>query len=169
MTSSLKKSNRYKHLTLCSINSWLKATINVRICISPPSPSMFPRYHDMPDVIDFLVLQQFYNEAKERNWQPGLFVPIWFFISFSSNRFTINLCGSQYLTNTRSPLQGWGFAVLLTTPGGSDLWRTRSRCSWSILTACFSATQWSKSNVHSCWKSTPLQSHVCLCLDNFKR
>lgn len=25
----------------------------------------------MPDVIDFLVLQQFYNEAKERNWQPG--------------------------------------------------------------------------------------------------
>lgn len=32
------------------------------------------RYHDMPDVIDFLVLQQFYNEAKERNWQPGMFV-----------------------------------------------------------------------------------------------
>ena len=29
------------------------------------------RYHDMPDVIDFLVLQQFYNEAKEHNWQPG--------------------------------------------------------------------------------------------------
>uniref|UniRef100_A0AAR2JQ93 Bromo domain-containing protein n=1 Tax=Pygocentrus nattereri TaxID=42514 RepID=A0AAR2JQ93_PYGNA len=29
------------------------------------------KYHDMPDVIDFLVLQQFYNEAKERNWQPG--------------------------------------------------------------------------------------------------
>ncbi|GAA6074659.1 bromodomain and WD repeat-containing protein 3 isoform X1, partial [Tachysurus ichikawai] len=28
------------------------------------------KYHDMPDVIDFLVLQQFYNEAKERNWQP---------------------------------------------------------------------------------------------------
>lgn len=25
----------------------------------------------MPDVIDFLVLQQFYNEAMERNWQPG--------------------------------------------------------------------------------------------------
>lgn len=32
------------------------------------------RYHDMPDVIDFLVLQQFYNEAKERNWQPGVFI-----------------------------------------------------------------------------------------------
>uniref|UniRef100_A0A3Q2EHC7 Bromodomain and WD repeat domain containing 3 n=1 Tax=Cyprinodon variegatus TaxID=28743 RepID=A0A3Q2EHC7_CYPVA len=30
----------------------------------------FSLYHDMPDVIDFLVLQQFYNEAKERNWQP---------------------------------------------------------------------------------------------------
>lgn len=25
----------------------------------------------MPDVIDFLVLTQFYNEAKEHNWQPG--------------------------------------------------------------------------------------------------
>lgn len=25
----------------------------------------------MPDVIDFLVLHQFYNEAKERNWQIG--------------------------------------------------------------------------------------------------
>lgn len=25
----------------------------------------------MPDVIDFLVLLQFYNEAKEHNWQPG--------------------------------------------------------------------------------------------------
>uniref|UniRef100_A0A8D3D621 Bromodomain and WD repeat domain containing 3 n=1 Tax=Scophthalmus maximus TaxID=52904 RepID=A0A8D3D621_SCOMX len=30
------------------------------------------KYHDMPDVIDFLVLQQFYNEAKEHNWQPGM-------------------------------------------------------------------------------------------------
>uniref|UniRef100_A0A8C9T218 Bromodomain and WD repeat domain containing 3 n=1 Tax=Scleropages formosus TaxID=113540 RepID=A0A8C9T218_SCLFO len=30
------------------------------------------KYHDMPDVIDFLVLQQFYNEAKERNWQSGM-------------------------------------------------------------------------------------------------
>uniref|UniRef100_A0A4X2L692 Bromodomain and WD repeat-containing protein 3 n=1 Tax=Vombatus ursinus TaxID=29139 RepID=A0A4X2L692_VOMUR len=29
------------------------------------------KYHDMPDVIDFLVLHQFYNEAKERNWQTG--------------------------------------------------------------------------------------------------
>uniref|UniRef100_A0A3Q2XMM0 Bromodomain and WD repeat domain containing 3 n=1 Tax=Hippocampus comes TaxID=109280 RepID=A0A3Q2XMM0_HIPCM len=30
----------------------------------------FSLYHDMPDVIDFLVLQQFYNEAKDHNWQP---------------------------------------------------------------------------------------------------
>lgn len=30
------------------------------------------KYHDMPDVIDFLVLQQFYNEAREHNWQPGV-------------------------------------------------------------------------------------------------
>ncbi|MFT7802669.1 bromodomain and WD repeat-containing protein 3 isoform X4, partial [Arapaima gigas] len=30
------------------------------------------KYHDMPDVVDFLVLQQFYSEAKERNWQSGL-------------------------------------------------------------------------------------------------
>lgn len=34
-------------------------------------PLSFSRYHDMPDVIDFLVLQQFYNEAREHNWQPG--------------------------------------------------------------------------------------------------
>ncbi|XP_045396638.1 bromodomain and WD repeat-containing protein 1 [Lemur catta] len=27
------------------------------------------RYHDMPDVIDFLVLRQFYDEARQRNWQ----------------------------------------------------------------------------------------------------
>uniref|UniRef100_A0A674BQK8 Bromodomain and WD repeat domain containing 3 n=1 Tax=Salmo trutta TaxID=8032 RepID=A0A674BQK8_SALTR len=30
------------------------------------------KYHDMPDVIDFLVLQQFYDEAKEHNWQTGM-------------------------------------------------------------------------------------------------
>ncbi|XP_049730815.1 bromodomain and WD repeat-containing protein 1 isoform X2 [Elephas maximus indicus] len=27
------------------------------------------RYHDMPDVIDFLVLRQFYDEARQRNWR----------------------------------------------------------------------------------------------------
>ncbi|XP_072441757.1 bromodomain and WD repeat-containing protein 1-like isoform X1 [Chiloscyllium punctatum] len=29
------------------------------------------KYHDMPDVIDFLVLRQFYDEARERNWKAG--------------------------------------------------------------------------------------------------
>lgn len=46
--------------------SWLRRLLMLTV--------PFFRYHDMPDVIDFLVLQQFYNEAKERNWQPGEFV-----------------------------------------------------------------------------------------------
>ncbi|KAM8976981.1 bromodomain and WD repeat-containing protein 1 [Pelodytes ibericus] len=29
------------------------------------------KYHDMPDVIDFLVLRQLYDRARERNWQAG--------------------------------------------------------------------------------------------------
>ncbi|XP_055500126.1 bromodomain and WD repeat-containing protein 3 isoform X1 [Leucoraja erinacea] len=29
------------------------------------------KYHDMPDVIDFLVLRQFYDDAKKRNWKVG--------------------------------------------------------------------------------------------------
>ncbi|XP_031608481.1 bromodomain and WD repeat-containing protein 3 [Oreochromis aureus] len=29
------------------------------------------KYHDMPDVIDFLVLRQCYDEALRRNWQPN--------------------------------------------------------------------------------------------------
>ncbi|XP_064473415.1 bromodomain and WD repeat-containing protein 3-like [Ornithodoros turicata] len=29
------------------------------------------RYHDMPDVIDFLVLRQTYDHAMRRNWKPG--------------------------------------------------------------------------------------------------
>uniref|UniRef100_A0A8C3XVX3 Bromodomain and WD repeat domain containing 1 n=1 Tax=Chelydra serpentina TaxID=8475 RepID=A0A8C3XVX3_CHESE len=29
------------------------------------------KYHDMPDVIDFLVLRQFYDEARHRNWQAS--------------------------------------------------------------------------------------------------
>ncbi|XP_010765479.1 bromodomain and WD repeat-containing protein 1, partial [Notothenia coriiceps] len=29
------------------------------------------RYHDMPDVIDFLVVRQTYDEALRRNWQPN--------------------------------------------------------------------------------------------------
>uniref|UniRef100_A0A3P8TTU7 Bromodomain and WD repeat domain containing 1 n=1 Tax=Amphiprion percula TaxID=161767 RepID=A0A3P8TTU7_AMPPE len=33
----------------------------------------FSVYHDMPDVIDFLVLRQSYDEALRRNWQPDRF------------------------------------------------------------------------------------------------
>ncbi|KAI4815866.1 hypothetical protein KUCAC02_005993 [Chaenocephalus aceratus] len=29
------------------------------------------KYHDMPDVIDFLVVRQTYDEALRRNWQPN--------------------------------------------------------------------------------------------------
>uniref|UniRef100_A0A8C5CTS9 Bromodomain and WD repeat domain containing 1 n=1 Tax=Gadus morhua TaxID=8049 RepID=A0A8C5CTS9_GADMO len=29
------------------------------------------KYHDMPDVIDFLVLRQNYDEARRTNWKPG--------------------------------------------------------------------------------------------------
>lgn len=29
------------------------------------------RYHDMPDVLDFLVLRQTYLTAEERQWAPG--------------------------------------------------------------------------------------------------
>lgn len=30
------------------------------------------RYHDMPDVIDFLVLKQHYDISVERGWKPGV-------------------------------------------------------------------------------------------------
>ncbi|XP_029700101.1 bromodomain and WD repeat-containing protein 3 isoform X2 [Takifugu rubripes] len=33
--------------------------------------SFYVKYHDMPDVIDFLVLRQSYDEALRRNWQPS--------------------------------------------------------------------------------------------------
>ena len=29
------------------------------------------RYHDMPDVLDFLILRQTYDESISRNWRPG--------------------------------------------------------------------------------------------------
>ncbi|CAJ0923421.1 unnamed protein product [Ranitomeya imitator] len=31
-----------------------------------------PLYHDMPDVIDFLVLRQQFDEARRRQWKIGL-------------------------------------------------------------------------------------------------
>ncbi|XP_041734494.2 bromodomain and WD repeat-containing protein 3 isoform X2 [Coregonus clupeaformis] len=33
--------------------------------------SFYVKYHDMPDVIDFLVLRQSYDEASSRVWQPN--------------------------------------------------------------------------------------------------
>ncbi|XP_069749711.1 bromodomain and WD repeat-containing protein 3-like isoform X4 [Narcine bancroftii] len=49
------------------------------------------KYHDMPDVIDFLVLRQFYNEAKKRNWKVGdrfrsIIDDAWWFGSVESQR-----------------------------------------------------------------------------------
>ena len=34
----------------------------------------------MPDVIDFLVLRQFYDEARQRNWQSCKSVLIGFYV-----------------------------------------------------------------------------------------
>lgn len=43
------------------------------------------RYHDMPDVIDFLVLRQFYDEARQRNWQSCKSVLTEFYIPWEMN------------------------------------------------------------------------------------
>lgn len=41
-------------------------------CRGQPDGERFVvRYHDMPDVIDFLVLRQTYDLAMRRNWKPG--------------------------------------------------------------------------------------------------
>ncbi|XP_043927396.1 bromodomain and WD repeat-containing protein 1 [Protopterus annectens] len=34
------------------------------------SGSFSLKYHDMPDVIDFIVLRQFFDEARQRTWKP---------------------------------------------------------------------------------------------------
>lgn len=38
---------------------------------APRSRSFTVRYHDMPDVIDFLVLRQQYEAATARHWGQG--------------------------------------------------------------------------------------------------
>lgn len=38
------------------------------------------KYHDMPDVIDFLVLRQHYDIAMARNWKPGEIRDVFFVI-----------------------------------------------------------------------------------------
>ncbi|XP_043913211.1 bromodomain and WD repeat-containing protein 3 [Protopterus annectens] len=53
--------------TLCCLKLALLDPISCRMT----EESFSLKYHDMPDVLDFLVLHQFYVEAKERNWQTG--------------------------------------------------------------------------------------------------
>ncbi|KAH0624828.1 hypothetical protein JD844_032667 [Phrynosoma platyrhinos] len=53
--------------TLCC----LKLTLMDHITGHLQDKSFSLKYHDMPDVIDFLVLRQFYDEARQRNWQPS--------------------------------------------------------------------------------------------------
>ncbi|KAJ7320577.1 hypothetical protein JRQ81_020088 [Phrynocephalus forsythii] len=52
--------------TLCC----LKLTLMDHVTGHLQDKSFSIKYHDMPDVIDFLVLRQFYDEALQRNWQP---------------------------------------------------------------------------------------------------
>ncbi|XP_063161419.1 bromodomain and WD repeat-containing protein 1 [Candoia aspera] len=52
--------------TLCC----LKLTLMDHVTGQLQDKSFSLKYHDMPDVIDFLVLRQFYDEARQRNWQP---------------------------------------------------------------------------------------------------
>ncbi|XP_054829119.1 bromodomain and WD repeat-containing protein 1 isoform X2 [Eublepharis macularius] len=52
--------------TLCC----LKLTLMDHVTGQLQDKSFSLKYHDMPDVIDFLVLRQFYSEARQRNWQP---------------------------------------------------------------------------------------------------
>lgn len=46
----------------------------------------------MPDVIDFLVLRQFYDEARQRDWQScksvltGFYMPVEISLSFYCNK-----------------------------------------------------------------------------------
>uniref|UniRef100_A0A670Z1I8 Bromodomain and WD repeat domain containing 1 n=1 Tax=Pseudonaja textilis TaxID=8673 RepID=A0A670Z1I8_PSETE len=53
--------------TLCC----LKLTLMDHITGQLQDKSFSLKYHDMPDVIDFLVLRQFHDEARQRNWQPN--------------------------------------------------------------------------------------------------
>ncbi|XP_061483645.1 bromodomain and WD repeat-containing protein 1 isoform X3 [Rhineura floridana] len=53
--------------TLCC----LKLTLMDHVTGQLLDKSFSLKYHDMPDVIDFLVLRQFYDEARQRNWQPN--------------------------------------------------------------------------------------------------
>lgn len=39
----------------------------------------------MPDVIDFLVLRQFYDEARQRNWQSCKFILTEFYMPLEND------------------------------------------------------------------------------------
>ncbi|XP_070606542.1 bromodomain and WD repeat-containing protein 1 isoform X2 [Erythrolamprus reginae] len=52
--------------TLCC----LKLTLMDNVTRQLQDESFCLKYHDMPGVIDFLVLHQFYREAVQRSWQP---------------------------------------------------------------------------------------------------
>uniref|UniRef100_A0A8D0L8D5 BRWD/PHIP ancillary-like domain-containing protein n=1 Tax=Sphenodon punctatus TaxID=8508 RepID=A0A8D0L8D5_SPHPU len=56
--------------TLCC----LKFTIMDHVTGQLLDKSFSIKYHDMPDVIDFLVLRQLYDETRQRNWQSCKFL-----------------------------------------------------------------------------------------------
>ncbi|CAH2219138.1 bromodomain and WD repeat-containing 1 [Pelobates cultripes] len=49
----------------------LKLTVIDHVSGKLTDQSFSLKYHDMPDVIDFLVLRQFYDHARQRHWQAG--------------------------------------------------------------------------------------------------
>lgn len=51
--------------------------------------ALLHRYHDMPDVIDFLVLRQQFDNARQRQWMIGLCYSASKYLDFSVN---ISVC-----------------------------------------------------------------------------
>ena len=50
-------------------NAWLVLGFFAKVFIDFTS---FARYHDVPDVLDFLVLRQAYDASINQNWRPGM-------------------------------------------------------------------------------------------------
>ena len=50
-------------------NAWLVLGFFAKVVIDFIS---FARYHDVPDVLDFLVLRQAYDASINQNWRPGM-------------------------------------------------------------------------------------------------
>lgn len=38
---------------------------------SPTGPTLLVQYHDMPDVVDFVILRQIHDKYMRHNWNPG--------------------------------------------------------------------------------------------------